>query len=171
MDLTEWAPFFSTLAATTATLAGLLFGALSLRLPTLARAEQALSKRLALQIFTAYLYALIVSISLLVPQTGARALAVLVGVLGVLGLLDVVRFTRLLRRVAPRALARRYFMSRIAWSVGECVGFLAVGGALARGMGSALHWLAVILIVMTVGATARVWDLIFRLPELAMTPD
>lgn len=168
MQLTDWQPFYSTLASVAATLAGLLFVALSLNLKQLARPEYRLTKRLAIQIFTTYLYVIAISLTFLVPQAGARALAVLLGLTGVVGLLDTARFFSQTRRTAPAGALRGYLSRRVSWYFVEYLGLLAIAGAVFARREASLHWLAVILVVMTVGATMRAWDLTVRMPELAL---
>jgi hypothetical protein len=168
MKLTDWEPFFSTLASVAATLAGLLFVALSLNLKLLMRSEQRLTKGLAIRCFTIYLYVIAMALLFLVPQAGARALALLLSVIGVVGLLDTVRFLSQTRRVAPAGELRHYFLRRVGWSFIDYVGMLGVAGAVWVGREASLHWLAVILVIMTMGTTLRAWDLMVRIHELAL---
>jgi hypothetical protein len=85
-ELVAWQSFFATLAAATATLAGLLFVALSLNLELLMRDEHQHAKRVATQTFAMFLYVLIVALLLLMPHGTRLELALEVAAVGVVGL-------------------------------------------------------------------------------------
>lgn len=65
LNLQPWQSFYSTLAAVAATLAGLLFVALSLNLELLVRAEHEHTARIARQTFTMFLSVLVGALLLL----------------------------------------------------------------------------------------------------------
>jgi hypothetical protein len=75
-SLTKWQPFFSTIAAVAATLAGLLFVSLSLNREKITAQENRLLLRLARRSFGDFMYALFIALMFLMPNHMPYPLAI-----------------------------------------------------------------------------------------------
>ena len=71
-----WQPFFTTVAAVSATLVGLLFVSLSINREKIAAASNRILLRLAERSFSDFIIVLLVALFFLIPAEGRRALAV-----------------------------------------------------------------------------------------------
>ncbi|MDQ2651951.1 MAG: hypothetical protein M3Z20_02805 [Chloroflexota bacterium] len=100
--LADWVPFYALAGAAAATLLGLLFVAVSLRLAIFRDPETADVSYFATFIFANMLGALIVSGLALVPHESSRSLAIPLVVLGVIGLIMLATLIRLTYRLNPR---------------------------------------------------------------------
>lgn len=75
-QLTKWQPFFATVAGVAATLAGLLFVALSINRETITARVNRHLLRLARRAFADFIFALFIAIIFLIPAHEARSLAI-----------------------------------------------------------------------------------------------
>jgi hypothetical protein len=104
VDLGPWQSFYTALAATSATLAGLLFVALSFNLELLGRAEHEHTHRTASHAFATFLYVLLIALVLLMPHATRAELVVTLAVVGLVGLGGAIALWWQTRRGASRSL-------------------------------------------------------------------
>ena len=126
-QLGAWIPFFTTLAVLCATLAGLLFVALSLHV-TVLRGESGVNlKRLAQQTFGDFVQVLFIGTFFIVPLAKPEFFGVAALLIVVVGLRELaMRFWEAWRD-RSHAEHRSYFIRRMAMSLGGRL-LLAVGG-------------------------------------------
>jgi modulator of FtsH protease len=169
LDLAPWQGFYTALAAAAATLAGLLFVALSFNLELLARAEHEHTNRVATHAFAIFLYVLLVALLLLMPHgTRPQLVATLVAV-GLVGLGGAAAFAWQTRRGAAGNLLRR---AALRWFAGSGVAFVALiiaAVGVARHWPLVLHWVGLVLIVLLFAAVQRSWYLLVTV-RLLETP-
>lgn len=150
--LTHWQPFFSTVAGATATLAGLLFVALSINREKLMAMENRELLRSAKRSFGDYLFAMFIALLFLMPNHEPFGLA--------LPLLSVavVRICFLflaLCHSANKSRWREQFFPALS-----CVGLIVVVVEIYRGEMMAAFLLVVVIAFLLYNATMNAWDLL-----------
>jgi hypothetical protein len=171
VDLGPWQSFYTALAATSATLAGLLFVALSFNLELLGRAEHEHTHRTASQAFATFLYVLLIALVLLMPHPTREALVVALAVVGLVGLGGALALGWQTRRGASRTVHGRAALRWLAWSGSVFLALLLAAVGVARRWPWVLHWVGLVLIVLLFAAVQRCWYLLVtvRLLEAART--
>lgn len=149
--LTHWQPFFSTVAGATATLAGLLFIALSINRDKII-AENRDLLRSAKRSFGDYLFAMFIALLFLMPNHEPIALA--------LSLLSVA-----VVRICFLAVALCHSSNKNRWREQfipalSCVGLLVVVAEIYRGEIMAAFLLVVVIAFLLYNATMNAWDLL-----------
>jgi modulator of FtsH protease len=160
VDLGPWQSFYTALAATSATLAGLLFVALSFNLELLGRAEHEHTHRTASHAFATFLYVLLIALVLLMPHATRAELVVTLAVVGLVGLGGAIALWWQTRRGASRSLHRRAALRWLAWSGSVFLALLIAAVGVARHWPWVLHWLGLVLIVLLFAAVQRCWYLL-----------
>jgi hypothetical protein len=160
LNLQPWQSFYSTLAAVAATLAGLLFVALSLNLDLLERTEHEHTARIARQTFTMFLSVLVGALLLLMPQETRFGLELNVGVIGAIGLAGATMFLVQTWRAAPATASRRGALRRFGWSLAVFLALAIAAIGVLRRWPWVLHWIGIILVVLLLGAVRRAWYLL-----------
>lgn len=171
VDLGPWQGFYTALAATSATLAGLLFVALSFNLELLGRAEHEHTYRTASQAFATFLYVLLIALVLLMPHATRVELVVTLTVVGLVGLGGAISLGWQTRHGASPGLHRRAALRWLAWSGSVFLALLVAAVGVTRHWPWVLHWVGLVLIVLLFAAVQRCWYLLVtvRLLEAART--
>jgi hypothetical protein len=159
-ELVSWQSFFGTLAAATATLAGLLFVALSINLELLMRDEHQHTQRVATQTFAMFLYVLIVALLLLMPHGTRLELALEVAAVGIVGLAGAVGLLLPTFRASPGTAFRRHALQRFAGSLAVFLAMVLAAVGVLRHWPWAIHWIGFVLIGLLVLASRRAWYLL-----------
>jgi modulator of FtsH protease len=160
VDLGPWQSFYTALAAASATLAGLLFLALSFNLELLARAEHEHTNRVATHAFAIFLYVLLVALVLLMPHgTRPQLVATLVAV-GLVGLGGALAFGWRTRRGIAGSPHRLAALRWFAASGGAFLALLIAAVGVAVHWPWVLHWVGLVLIVLLFAAVQRSWYLL-----------
>jgi hypothetical protein len=151
----DWQPFYSTVALAAATLSGLLFVSLSLRLDVI-DLERPRTLRLARGSFGDFLYVLMLGLIFLVPHQAPVGLAVALFVLG------GTRAAGLLRAMLPgghaaRGAAGRQPMREVALPAIASVGLLIVGAAVLAGQMVAAYGLVLVVAALLGTASWNAW--------------
>jgi hypothetical protein len=165
--LSDWSAYFAMMGGAAATLLGLLFVAVSLRLNIFQQRNVADVRRLASVILGAFLTALVISGFTLAPQGRREILAIGLLVIGIAGMAATVSLARLRWALAtPSERAQRTFLMQ-----GVAI-FLTIsapyGGALLASFlfwqahPDALGWLAVVEASFLVVGTGTTWLLLSR---------
>jgi hypothetical protein len=160
LELEAWRSFFATLASATATLAGLLFVALSFNLELLLRDEHQHTKRVATQTFAIFLYVLIVALLLLMPHGTRLELALEVAAVAIVGLAGTVRPLLRTLRASPGTAFRRHALQQFAGSLAVFLAMVLTAVGVIRHAPWAVHWLAFVLVGLLVVAARRAWYLL-----------
>jgi len=160
LNLQPWQSFYSTLAAVAATLAGLLFVALSLNLDLLERAEHEHTTRIARQTFAMFLSVLVGALLLLMPQQTRVGLELSVGLIGAIGLVGAAMSVVQTWRAAPATASRREALRRFGWSLAVFLALAVAAVGVLRHWPWVLHWIGIILVALLLGAVRRAWYLL-----------
>ncbi len=168
--LAEWAAFYAFAGGAAATLLGLLFVAVSLRLDIFRRREVADVRDFAAFTFASFLAALAVAGLALAPHQRRPALVLPLLALGLAGLAVVAHVAREWVRLNPRSAG-----PRPGWDPGDWRGWACVGGAALPFAGlvavawlvwgrrtGALVGLAAVEGLLLATATASAWLLLTR---------
>lgn len=159
-ELVSWQSFFATLASATATLAGLLFVALSFNLELLLRDEHEHSKRIATETFALFLYVLIVALLLLMPHSTRLELALEVAAVGVVGLANAMRRLVQTFQTSPGTAFREHALQRFTASMSVFLAMVVAAFGVLRHWPWAIHWLGMVLVGLLIVAARRAWYLL-----------
>ena len=160
-----WHDFYVTSGAASATVAGLLFVALSLHLRTVVAHREVRS--LARITLIDFFVVLVISLFVLIPTSQSKATAVeLIGV-AVVSLILAARPTREgLRSRRARIIRLRTLLSRFGLSL---LAYLTIGAmAVLFWTGDfqdALYWLVAVVVVLLLVAVRNTWDLLITVAE------
>ena len=160
VDLGPWKSFYTALAAASATLAGLLFVALSFNLELLARTEHEHTQRIATHAFAIFLYVLLVTLVLLMPHDTRPQLVATLAAVALVGLGGAAALAWRTRRGTTGRLLRRAALRWFAWSGGAFLALLIAAVGVARHWPWVLHWVGLVLIVLLFAAVQRSWYLL-----------
>ena len=163
-DLAAWGPFWAAAAGAAATLLGLLFVAVSLRLDLFRRHEVADVRDFAAYTFGGFLAALAVAGLALAPHQRPSTLALPLLGLGLAGLAGAAWVVREWARLNPAGGGpnRRRGWVVVAAAAAPFAGLVAVAFALPGGRGWALAGLAAAEGLLLGTATAGAWLLLTR---------
>lgn len=167
--MTEWQPFYATVAAVVATLTGLLFVGLSLNRERLAADENRGYRRLALRSFEDYLFVLAVAIIMLIPRLDGRWIG---QILFVLGATRSVRLVRNWQHPAYRHLQRRTRWEtarEYGFPLASCLGLCGLAAAIYLGQYKPVYYVVVILVELLFTASRGAWRLLMLEDAAART--
>lgn len=156
----EWQGFYTFVGSAAATLLGLLFVAVQLRLNIFREAQVLDIRDLAIQVFLNFSYLVLMSSLFLIPRQSPPGLGLPLVVLGILGIGWLVYF---LRQALP--LNQGKDPTRWAWRLlftlwfATYAGLIAVALVLLGGNAESLFWLAAVDVALLVTATVGAWAL------------
>lgn len=158
--LTKWQPFFTTAAGVAATLAGLLFVALSLNREKITAKENHMLLRLAQRSFGDFLFALFIALMFLIPIYEPRdiiiSLSIIMAFRGEWLVRSAYRITKMSRENRRRlSLAREYVFQTISW-----LGLLAATIEIYRGQMIGTYLLVPVIATLLYNATRNAWQLL-----------
>lgn len=164
----EWTAFYAFTGGSAATLLGLLFVAVSLRLDLFHRREVTDVRDFAAFAFVSLLGAMVVSGVALAPHVGQDTLAWPIAALGVGGVLVGTRLIREWARLNPNggdgrhpsARLRPQSLAVLVLTIAPFAGLIVVAGLVWHGSGSALPALAVVEGLLLVSAAIASWALL-----------
>ncbi len=159
-QLAEWQVFYSTVALTSVTIAGLLFVSLSINREAVRGGGQGLSLRLAREGFGDFLYVLMIGLVFLVPHQVPIGLAVALFVLGLARGVGLVR--RALRTANDRSqeIKAGQTLREVALPSIASVGLLVVGVEVVRGDMLAIYGLVFVIATLLATASRNAWLLL-----------
>ena len=160
-QLRDWQFFYSTVAAASATLTGLLFVSLSIHLEKIKSPRGKLMLRTAQRSFEDFLYVLMIALVFLVPHPVPIGLAIALFVLGgarLLGLVrQIVRIARKAHRLDLAEALREYALPALA-----CLGLAVVGVEILRGDILSIFGLVLVIAALLATATWNAWLLLVQ---------
>jgi hypothetical protein len=162
----EWHIFYAAIAASAATLVGLLFVSTALNVGLFAGTDNIGLKKLASQTLLNFLYAIVFSLIFLIPRQRPIGLGAPLMCIGIVGLIRTASNLRDLFSNIPRGISRRTTFARaamalVALSVLIIVSFLV----LLRANADSLYWLVAPMILLLVSASANTWSLLIGVHE------
>lgn len=151
-SLADWAPFYALMGGAAATLLGLLFVSLSLRLDLFHRRAVADVRDFAAFAFGAFLVAIVTAGLALASRLRQELVALAVKTMGLLGLLAIVWIARISVRLNPAGSVPELGLSPNQWQgwlataafCGAHVGLIVAGVMLWSGHPDSLGWLAIV---------------------------
>jgi hypothetical protein len=158
--LKEWQIFFSTVAAATATLTGLLFVSLSINIERFRKPENAELMRTARGAFGDFLYVLMIGIMFLVPLKAALGFFIALLVLGGARMGGLIRvFIRTLHEQKPKhtfaSLVREFALPIFA-----SFGLIGVGVLILLGYNDFIAFLVLVIAALLATASWKAWRLL-----------
>jgi hypothetical protein len=161
-----WHVFYATIAASAATLVGLLFVSMSLNVGIFGDTETIGLKRLAGQTLMNFLYVIIFALIFLIPRQGPIGLGVPLICNGFAGLISTVSHLRTLFSNIPHGISRkdtyiRAAMTLVAFLILIIVSFLVIVHASA----GSLYWLVAPMILLLISASLNTWSLLISVHE------
>jgi hypothetical protein len=162
--LAEWTAFYALMGGAAATLLGLLFVAVSLRLNIFHRREIADVRDFAAFTLGSFLVAIAIAALALAPHEGRTSMALVLLAIGVAGLLAVAIVARIWIRLNPQVEPRPGFtpgewqgVAYMLGMAGPYAGLLVVALLLWREHAAALGWLAFVETWLLVMGTVAAW--------------
>jgi hypothetical protein len=160
-----WQTFYATIATSSATLVGLLFVALSLKLEAVNLAENAGMRLLARQTFTTFLYLIGISLTFLIPGQDRFGLGPSLVMIAILGLIITVTELRAARpnlaRANDRILLRRSGIKIVAFVSLLVIAVLILNGADAK----ILYWMITPVLFLLFSASLNTWSLLISVQK------
>jgi hypothetical protein len=165
----EWQIFYATIATASATLAGLLFVAMSLNVGMFARSENIGLKKLAIQTLTSFLFIIIFALIFLIPRQDRFGLGIPLMCNGIAGLITTISHHRILFSNIPRGISRRKTCVRAAMTLVAFMTLIIVSFmVMVRASTSSLYWLVAPMILLLTSASLSTWALLIRVREASV---
>jgi hypothetical protein len=164
----QWHDFYLLAGTAAVTLLGLLFVALSIHLDIIVHDDGAHLNAMAKEAFMNLIYALIVSLLMLVPGFSQRPTGLLLMALGVIRSATLLRSARVAARGGDQSLRRDYSMVRfyaplLAYLLLVAGGFMLFRRDIDEGP---LYYFVPAILLMLVVATRGAWDLLVLVGRL-----
>lgn len=160
-----WQTFYATIATSAATLVGLLFVALSLKLEAVSLAENAGMRLLARQTFTTFLYLIAISLTFLIPQQDHFGLGPSLIVIAIMGLIITVME---LRAVHPNlsVSSDRILFRRSGIKIAAFASLLVIGVLILKGSDAKiLYWMITPMLFLLFSASLNTWSLLIAVQK------
>jgi hypothetical protein len=160
-NVQDWHDFYMFVGAAAATLVGLLFVAVTLNISKYQQSSYGATRMVAYRTFYTFIYILFVAGVLLIPHQSPFDLGLPLLIISVIGIYHSVGNIVWVRRHKPSAgLSEEDTMRRLALVLASLVGLGVLSLMLLVGMGSALRWLHIVMLVLLFAATVNAWDMI-----------
>ncbi len=159
-ELSEWHDFFATVAGVSGTLVGLLFVAVGLNPSIMADESPAGLRILAGQTFHSFLVLLIVGIVGLVPDGTGQSLMITLAIVGVQGVVRVAYDLSQARVHPDQDWRGKQAVFRVISPFLAYVTCLWLVVVIWRQDASSLTWFIMVVLLLTIGASATCWDLL-----------
>jgi hypothetical protein len=159
-QLTSWQFFYSTVAAASATLTGLLFVSLSLNIEKIKSQAGRSMLHTAQRSFEDFLYVLMIALVFLVPHPVPIGLAIALFVLGAARGLGLVRHVVHSRKGGPRRPPASESLREYALPALACLGLIVVGVEILRGDTESIFGLVLVIAALLTSASWNAWLLL-----------
>jgi hypothetical protein len=159
----SWHDFYLTAGAAAAALIGLLFVGISINLDEFTTDAGTGIRVLGEQAFANFVFVLVISLMVLIPDQDQTSLTLQLAIVGVLGTFRVLRRgIKLGRRSADRFGGWRYVIRRLGLATLASVGVIGVAGLIQRNPISAFYWLVGVILIYLTSAADSAWDLLIE---------
>jgi hypothetical protein len=157
----SWHDFYLTAGAASATLIGLLFVGVSINLDEFTADEGTSLRLLAEQAFSNFVFVLLISLFVLVPNQDPQSLLVQLAIVGGLGLVRIVRRAATFRRGRADPFGGwRYVLRRLGLSAVACLVLIVVAWNVVPNPIGSFFWLFGVVLVYLISAADSAWDLL-----------
>jgi hypothetical protein len=161
-DLQSWQIFYTTVAAASATLTGLLFVSLSLNRERLKGVQSETVVGMARRTFANFLYVLMVSLVFLVPHQLPISLTVALLVLGITRGAGLLREAAVLRKAPASRRDYRTLFREIGLPAVASIGLILVAIYVAFGKTDAMYGLVIVIAALLGNACWNAWLLLME---------
>jgi len=161
-QLRDWQFFYSTVAAASATLTGLLFVSLSIHLEKIKSQAGTLMLRTAQRSFEDFLYVLMIALVFLVPHPVPIGLAIALFVLAGARLLGIARQAIRTARDPQRKLSMAEASREYALPALACLGLVFVAVEVLRGDTESIFGLVLVIAALLSTASWNAWLLLVQ---------
>jgi hypothetical protein len=159
----SWHDFYLTAGAAAAALIGLLFVGISINLDEFTTDDGAGIRILAEQAFANFVFVLVISLMILIPDQDQASLTLQLGIVGILGTFRIIRRAIVLRRRPNQPFGGwRYVIRRLGLAGAASVGLIAVAALVPSNPVSALYWLVAVVLIYLTSAADSAWDLLIE---------
>ena len=159
----SWHDFYLTAGAAAAALIGLLFVGISINLDAFTTDEGTGIRLLAEQAFANFVFVLVISLMVLIPDQDQISLSIQLGIVGVLGTFRIVRRALMLRRRPAKVFGGwRYVARRFGLSALASVGVIAVAALVRTNPTASFYWLVGVILIYLTSAADSAWDLLIE---------
>jgi hypothetical protein len=156
----SWHDFYLTAGAAAAALIGLLFVGISINLDEFTTDDGAGVRILAEQAFANFVFVLVISLMVLIPDQDQASLTIQLAIVGVLGTLRIIRRAITMRRRMEPSAGWRFVVRRLGLAAVACVGVIAIAALVQRNPISAFYWLVGVILIYLTSAADSAWDLL-----------
>jgi hypothetical protein len=160
-----WHNFYLLLGGASATLVGLLFVALTLRLNRVREAARIDLRAIVSNTFGNFIYVLIVSAVMLIPSQSPQDLGKQLMLLGSIGLLYTISQFREVHRSRQRewgaGTLRLFVLPLIAF-----VGMVVIALTMLRGQSDGLYWMVTVILILLTTAADNAYRLLVEVAEV-----
>jgi len=156
----RWHDFYMLAGTAAATLIGLLFVSLTLSIEVMSDESQIGLKQLATQTFASFLYVLLISLLLLIPDHNPNLIGVEILILGAFGLVNAARHIQPVIGHLQATWAKTYLFWRFIMPTASYVGLIVIAFTVWRGRHDGLFSLVYVVFVLLITATHNAWDLL-----------
>ena len=155
-----WQTFYTTIATSSATLVGLLFVALSLKLETVNLTKNSSMRLLARQTFTTFLYLIGISLTFLIPGQDRFGLGPSLTMIAILGLIITVIELQAARPYLTQA-DNRIVLRRSGIKIAAFVSLLVIAAMILTGAdANILYWMITPILFLLFSASLNTWSLL-----------
>jgi hypothetical protein len=162
----EWQTFYATIAASSATLVGLLFVAVAVNPNALTRANNGAIRLLARHTFTSFLYMIGAGITFLIPRQVPLGLGLPLVSIGIVGLIYTLADLRAAYAGLSQATDKRGVLRRSAPKVLALVLLIIIAIILLVGAeASILWWMIAPMMLLLLSASYNTWALLVAVLE------
>ncbi len=157
--ISKWQPFFATVAGITATLMGLIFLSLSLRLDTIKKSSDKNLLQIAWQTFSNFFFLIMFALVFLVPEQTKIGLVLPIFIICLVAI--TITISQAVRTYRSGALLFKVLTESIP-SLIAYLGMIVVLLFLYDGVMQSLVWLLPVSIVLLAVAVRNAWNLLVR---------
>jgi hypothetical protein len=162
----EWQTFYATIAASSATLVGLLFVAIAVNPTILTRDNNGSLRLLARQTFTSFLYMIAIALTFLIPRADPLGLGLPLLCIGIVGLLYTTAELRSALVILPQVSDKQAVWRRFAIKFASFVILIIVAIVLlVRGETTILWWMIAPMFLLLMSASLNTWILLIAVQE------
>ncbi len=161
-SLQNWQVFYSTVAAASATLSGLLFVSLSLNRERLRGKNATMVIDNARRTFSDFLYILMISVTFLVPHRAPLSLTIALLVLGISRGFGLVREAAAHIRKSNRKISTPVALRAISLPFLASIGLILIALAISAGANDALFGLVAVIAALLITACWNAWLLLIE---------
>jgi 4-amino-4-deoxy-L-arabinose transferase-like glycosyltransferase len=160
---TTWHDFYLTAGAAAAALIGLLFVGVSINLDQFTTDDSTGVRILAEQAFANFIFVLVISLFVLIPDQDQTSLSLQLSIVGILGTFRIVRRAIRIRQGSAGPFTDwRYVARRLGLPAAASLGVIAVAVLVSTKPVTSFYWLVSVILIYLTSAADSAWDLLIE---------